>query len=1799
MSRIYSWRWLLAAAAILIVSVSTVLSQAPSEGDRRNKAQADMRAGNWRDAYDGFKALALDPKSDPNQVAGDLSNATMCLQRLARANEIDEIMESTIKVHEKNWRLLKGAGDIYLNQQIPHYGYMIAGKYERGEHRGGGKMVNSIERDRIRALQLLEQAIPLAQKDDNKADVAGFFFSVANQLLANRGYYESWRLQYLSNLKELPDYDDGYGYYRNWMGAPVDENGKPVFHAVGKSWKDSKTDGERWRWALEQVVENNPQRKNEVRMHIANFAQAQYAPTTMQQFAYGRRFFGLPVSDDDTQKNESGTYALDTLKETETIAKLATGIKRFELPDDYNYIKLWQKVVAEPQTGSAEQAGDNLAREFENRRQYPEAATYWKDAIAKHGAGNNAWRQKQLDQIVGNWAQFEGLRAQPSGEGATIDFRFRNAKEVKFDAKAIKIDELLTDLKAYLKSDPGQVDYNKINLQNIGWRLVQNNETKYIGDEVANWKLDLQPREKHFDKRVTVTTPLQKGGAYLLTATLTNGNVSKIIVWVADSAIVSKGLDGKHYYFVADAVSGKPSAGANLEFFGFKQKHLGGNKWQILTSNFAETTDDNGQSIPDPKDLKSSEPDGQWQWLVTSRDKAGHFAFLGFQGIWYGRYYDQEYNAIKAFGMTDRPVYRPKQEVHFKYWIDTAKYDKDGPSEYAKKSFPVQIYNPKGEKVLDQVLETDEYGGLEGKYELPNEATLGQWQVNVQVTNDAKVVVAGGNVTFRVEEYKKPEYEVSIDAPTEPVMLGEEITAKIKAKYYFGSPVVKAKVKYRVMRNDYSAEWFPHRPWDWCYNPGYWWFAYDYTWYPGFNEWCGCKRPWPWWVWRNNYNPPEIVAEQEVEIGPEGTVDVKINTDVAKALHPNTDHKYSITAEVVDESRRTIVGTGDVLVARKPFKVYSWVDRGYYRVGDVVKAHFLAQTLDKKPVEGKGQVTLFKITYEEKDGNVKPIETPVRTWDVDTNVEGIAEQQLKAAAKGQYRIAYKLTDSKKHTIEGAYLFTIIGDGFDGQSYAFNDIELIPEKAEYAPGEKVKLQINTNHENSTVLLFVKPTNGVYLPPKVIRIKGKSTVEEIDVVKKDMPNFFVEALTISDGDVFTETKEVVVPPEKRVLNVAIEPSAKEFKPGEKAKVKVKLTDFTGENFVGTSVVSIYDKSVEYISGGSNVQDIKDFFWKWRRHHNPSGANSLAMHSYNMTRPNEPGMAFIGAFGASVADEMDGRELAEGKKDGAGENRARGFGGGGGLGGGRNGLRESERQLGAQTAMAKSAAAPGGPPAPEAASRRMANADALQADRKAGEDKPGQGEGGAPLVEATVRSNFADTAKWVGKIETNKNGEAEVELDMPENLTTWKIKVWSMGNGAKVGSADAEVVTRKNLIVRLQAPRFFVQKDEVVLSANVHNYLKTDKDVTVSLDLPDAKLLKLMEGELTKKIKVKAGGEERVDWRVKVTDEGTATVRMKALTDEESDATETKLPCYIHGMLKMEAWAGTIRPDKDTGKVTINVPGERRIEQSVLEVRYSPTLAMAMVDALPYLADYPYGSTDQTLSRFLPTVITQKVLQKMNVNLKDVRDKRANLNAQEIGDDKERAKQWKRFDRNPVFEEEELQRMVKENVNMLTNMQNADGGWGWFSGFGERSWPHTTAYVVHGLQIAKENDVALVPNMLERGVQWLAAYQAGEVQKIKNAPGMVQPWKTRADELDAFAYMVLVDAGQENKEMREFLYRDRNDLAVYAKAMFGLGLYKVDDKEKLDMIVKNVDQFLVQDPENESAYLKLPQNNYWWCW
>jgi hypothetical protein len=437
------------------------------------------------------------------------------------------------------------------------------------------------------------------------------------------------------------------------------------------------------------------------------------------------------------------------------------------------------------------------------------------------------------------------------------------------------------------------------------------------------------------------------------------------------------------------------------------------------------------------------------------------------------------------------------------------------------------------------------------------------------------------------------------------------------------------------------------------------------------------------------------------------------------------------------------------------------------------------------------------------------------------------------------------------------------------------------------------------------------------------------------------------------------------------------------------------------------------------------------------------------------------------------------------------------------------------------------------------------------------------------------------------------------MPENLTGWKAMVWTMGHGTRVGQGAVGVVTRKDLILRMQTPRFFVETDEVVLSANIHNYLKNKKTVRVALEFEGGCLALQNGDQQTRSVTIDSNGEKRVDWRVTVVKEGEAVIRMQALTDEESDAVQMHFPVYVHGMAKQVPKSGVIRTDESGASVAFDVPAKRRVEASRLELRFSPSLAGAMVDALPYLTSYPYGCTEQTLNRFLPTVITRQIMLKMGLDLQAIKEKRTNLNAQEIGEDRQRAGQWLRYEHDPVFDDQTVAAMVRAGAQRLADMQLSDGGWGWFSGFGEKSYPHTTAYVVHGLQIARDSRVNLPAGMLERGIKWLQGYQNKQIERLDRWGRNRKDGKPWADNLDALVYMVLVDGNIDQEQMRTYLYRDRNRLAVYAKAMFGLALYRVEDNKKLAMILRNVEQFLVQDDENQTAYLNLPNSSYWWFW
>jgi len=1210
----------------LLILLALLVFTLPVFGQSSDQKERDAAAklyndGNYKEAFEAYRNLVLSKESNLEPLYNDLSMANSALSSAGNQGDMDELLEAVLRARPGQWKVNQAVG--YAYSFIPHNGTIVAGKFTRGRVDGNGKYVDSTERDRIRSLQLLVEAIPMSASEPSSSARSTLFSFLSNILSRSFNGREAWMLQHLTDLSKLPDYEDynvRYSSARS-VGAPVNEKGEPVFYFVPKSFEAALNDGERFRWAQAEQVRLDPNQADVVRNQFAQYLDSQFGVGSLLQWG---------VFNPTSEPGDTGTFALQTLSDEETIAKFATGIKRVKLPDEFNALKIYQSFADTDRSSNrssyAESARDIVCKIFLDRRQYGRAEECLRRSIEIFGTGYSNQRQTQLDQVVGAWGKFEPISTQPADEKGEIEYKFRNGTSLALEAYEIDIDQLLEDTKEYIRSNPKELDYQKVTFDYIGHRIVTENETRYRGKKAASWSQALVPRKNHFDTRATIETPLKKAGAYLVVGKIAGGNESRIILWIADAALIKKPLDKGSYYYFGDARNGAPISDADVEFFGYKAEYISdrnlvnkvsGRTHNFLTKGLETHSDANGQIL-----IKQDQLENNYQWLTIAKSKDGRKAFLGFSHIWYGNYYDSEYNQTKTFVITDRPVYRPEQSVKFKVWVGNAKYDLEDGSATANTDFGVRISYPNGETFLDKTIRSDKYGGADGEFVLPKNAPLGVYTLGLP-----DYPMSG---TFRVEEYKKPEFEVTVEAPSEPVMLGEKISAKISAKYYFGAPVTDAKVKYKILRSGFEASWYPTALWDWFYGVGYWWFSYDYSWFPGWKYW-GCKRPIPWW-WTSSTTPPELVVENEVPMGKDGTYSIEIDTLIAKELYGNQDQRYQISVEVVDKSRRTIDGRGEVLAARAPFKVYSWVDRGHYRAGDTVRAHFKAQTVSNKPVLGTGALKLLKISY--KDG--KPIESKVEEWKLDTNDRGEADLQIKAASAGQYRLSYTVTDKKRHKIEGGYLFTVMGSGFDGASFRFNDIELIPDKKEYAAGEKLRLMINTNVAGSTVLLFVRPANGIYLQPEIIHIEGKSIVKEVNITKKDMPNLFLEAVTIGGGKVHTEVKEIVVPPEQRIINVEVKPSKEKFKPGEQAKVSLRLTDLQGKPFIGSSVLSVYDKSVEYISGGSNIPDIREFFWKWRRTHHSTTENSMDRWSSHLGKPNEVLMQALGIFGQTVAEE-----------------------------------------------------------------------------------------------------------------------------------------------------------------------------------------------------------------------------------------------------------------------------------------------------------------------------------------------------------------------------------------------------------------------------------------------------------------------------------------------------------------------------------------------------------------------------------
>lgn len=326
---------------------------------------------------------------------------------------------------------------------------------------------------------------------------------------------------------------------------------------------------------------------------------------------------------------------------------------------------------------------------------------------------------------------------------------------------------------------------------------------------------------------------------------------------------------------------------------------------------------------------------------------------------------------------------------------------------------------------------------------------------------------------------------------------------------------------------------------------------------------------------------------------------------------------------------------------------------------------------------------------------------------------------------------------------------------------------------------------------------------------------------------------------------------------------------------------------------------------------------------------------------------------------------------------------------------------------------------------------------------------GDKGAPDVK--IRRDFKDTAYWNPMVKTDASGRAELTIKLPDNLTEWRTTVVGATANTAVGMSKTSFVARKPLMIRLSAPRFLVVGDEQKLVAQVTNDSGKDARVHVQIEANGVAL----DGNARREVSIDNASQESFDWTVSASKSGTSTIVAKAWIDGgESDGVELKLAVKPHGRQVQDLFAGDF---KDRASFSFELQPNADINSTKLRLVLTPNAAYSLYQSLDELIGFPYGCVEQTMSRFLPSVVVSQL-----------------------------AKSGKL----PHFaREKEIPKFVADGYARLARMQHSDGGWGWWET--DESDPFMTAYVLEGMNIAA--NAGFKPNKfeVEKAIKWAKAY------------------------------------------------------------------------------------------------------------
>lgn len=1071
-------------------------------------------------------------------------------------------------------------------------------------------------------------------------------------------------------------------------------------------------------------------------------------------------------------------------------------------------------------------------------------------------------------------------------------------------------------------SEKKWVHLNVRNLQNLNIRLSRLNITadnEYDAQNEATYKMLLKKTTKLHQKDFSrnyygrpdyeeVKDSFEIGGnlplgAYLMEVTSDNTGIApqRELFYVSNLAVMIQQLpDDRHRYVVVNATDGQPVPGAKIVLYDRNYDDKTGKFKRLIHARM--TTDDQGEAYFKNVDGKVL--------IYTSTDK-----FAPAKDIYLSRarYYEKKDDEVKYQLFTDRAIYRPGQKVHASAvsYIVKKGLDASVPGKSRELKFILRDANWK--QVAEQKATTDEYGTASVDFELPKEGQTGQYSISVNGTATEYV---------RVEEYKRPTFEITFPKVNEKYTWGDTVVVKASAKTYAGVPVQGAKVEYQVTRR----------------NQLWWWGAGS----------AGQLVKTDSCVTRED-------GTFDVEIPLEASLSGKDEADMSDFMRIARFFNFEVSAIVTDISGESHEGVMSLPLGTKPT--------------------ILTVNLPKR-IEAD---SLKTVTFAYRNASGMPIASNLK-YRIDGGEWKVAEANAPVAIKEYAASSTPSASSAQVWKSGVHqLEAICGQDTLQQKFtlfSMKDTHPVEPTTEWyyqtaktfpRDGKPVYVQVGSSENGAHIVYSIIAGNK--LLEKGAWELGDSIVTLPFTYREEYASGVVINYSfVKNGECYTRKISIARPLPEKKLNITWKTFRDRLTPGQKEKWTLHVTTPDGKPAKAQLMSVLYDKSLDQLAEHTwemslgFSQWLPDCYWKSNLKYYKMGLAGTYPTKYYDEKELDVDK-FDGKYFSFYA-YMQAMQLSKLERS---------------YGGTVEAVRIQKDEL--VRDEAKVMRSRGNQMARVGAAAPSAN-KVFDVVEEMPQFVGGSGSDAGPFLDKVqVRENLNETAFFYPALESDNQGNVAINFTLPESVTTWKFMGLAHDKDMRNGCLVDEAVAQKTVMVQPNMPRFLREGDKSTIVVKLFNTSDKKVNGNARMQILNAETQKVV-WQKTQGYRIDAEGSATVSFDVQGLKEGVYINKVVAAGNGYSDGEQHYLPVLSNRELVVNTLPITLhQPGEqsfDLSKLFLNKEGKQAkgAENAKVTVEYTNNPSWLMVKALPSISNPDEEDAISLMSAIYANTITTHI-------------------------------------------------------------------------------------------------------------------------------------------------------------------------------------------------------------------------------